>query len=104
MSPLRHSLTSLMKKSTFGLPIPTLTIDNGTPLNRPVIVVNPRSEDSLNGFGVVSRYDAMLSAREAEPTVIYMRNFRISTQRGTNWYEGVHTMRLATSPERSPRW
>lgn len=59
-----------MKKSTFGLPIPILTMEMGTPLYRPVMVLNPRSEYSLNRLGVSSKNDAMLSARELEPTVI----------------------------------
>lgn len=69
MSPLKHSRTSRTKKSILGLPIPILTIDTGTPLYRPVIVKNPRSEDSLNGFGCSSRYVAIVRALDGDPTV-----------------------------------
>ena len=37
-----------------------LMIEMGTALYRPVMVVKPRSDDSMNGFGVASRKDAML--------------------------------------------
>jgi hypothetical protein len=65
-----HSLISRTKKSMFGLPMPILTIDMGVPLKRPVIVKNPRSEDRTNGFGLVSKKEAMPFALEGDPTVI----------------------------------
>lgn len=35
------------------------------------MVMKPLSEASLNVFGAGSKKDAMLSAREADPTVIF---------------------------------
>jgi hypothetical protein len=75
MSPLIHSLTSRTKKSMLGLPIPMLTIERGTPRNLPVMVRNPLSEDRTNGFGSASSFDAIVFAREGEPTVIW-KDFR----------------------------
>lgn len=49
--------------------MPMLIMDTGTPLKRPVIVVKPRSELSVNGRGEASRADAMPFAREGDPTV-----------------------------------
>ena len=69
MSPWRHSLTSRIKKSTLGPPMPMHTTDTGTPLYRPVIVRKPRSEYNENGLGDASKYVAMCSAREIAPTV-----------------------------------
>lgn len=71
MSPLKLSLTSRTKKSVFGPPIPVLTTDIGTPLYRPVIVVKPLSDVSLNGTGLASRCLAIIKALEGEPTAIY---------------------------------
>ena len=42
----------------------------GVPLKRPVIVKNPRSDDRTNGFGILSRKDAIPVALEGDPTVI----------------------------------
>ena len=53
----------------FGLPIPMLTIDMGVPLKRPVMVKNPRSDDSTNGFGFMSKKDAIPFALDGDPTV-----------------------------------
>lgn len=50
--------------------MPMLTIEMGTPLYRPVIVVNPRSEVRVNGGGDGSRYEAMACALEGVPSVI----------------------------------
>jgi len=60
-----------------------LTIDMGVPLKRPVMVKNPRSDDSTNGFGFMSKKDAIPFALDGDPTVI---------------------MRFATSPGRTPKW
>jgi hypothetical protein len=64
-----------MKKSTLGPPIPMLMIEMGTALYRPVMVMKPRSDDNVNSFGVTSRKDAILWARDAEPTVTCKKNF-----------------------------
>jgi hypothetical protein len=53
----------------FGLPMPMLTIDMGVPLKRPVIVKNPRSDDRTNGFGFLSKKDAIPVALDGDPTV-----------------------------------
>ena len=50
--------------------MPMLTIDIGVPLKRPVIVKNPRSDDRTNGFGFLSKKDAIPVALEGDPTVI----------------------------------
>ena len=42
----------------------------GVPLKRPVIVKNPRSDDRTNGFGFLSKKDAIPVALEGDPTVI----------------------------------
>jgi len=68
MSPLKHSRTSRTKKSVLGNPIPVLTIEIGTPLYLPVIVVNPLSDVSLNGAGVLSKWSAMIRALDGDPT------------------------------------
>ena len=70
ISPAIHSLISRTKKSMFGLPMPIDTIDMGVPLKRPVIVKNPRSDDRTNGFGFLSKKDAIPVALEGDPTVI----------------------------------
>lgn len=75
ISPVKLSLTSRTKKSVLGPPIPVLTIEIGTPLYRPVIVVKPRSEVSLNGVGLASRCFAISSALEGEPTAICKGDF-----------------------------
>ena len=69
MSPWRHSLTSRIKKSTLGPPMPIHTIDTGVPRYRPVMVRNPRSECNENGLGNASKFAAICLARESEPTV-----------------------------------
>lgn len=51
--------------------MPMLTTETGMPLYRPVMVVKPRSELSVNGLGDASRWDAMPLAREGAPTVTY---------------------------------
>ena len=51
--------------------MPMLTMDTGTPLYRPVMVVKPRSELSVNGRGETSRAAAIPFAREGDPTVTY---------------------------------
>jgi len=68
MSPLKLSRTSRTKKSVLGNPIPVLTIEIGTPLYLPVIVMNPLSEVSLNGTGVLSKCSAMTNALDGDPT------------------------------------
>ena len=74
MSPWRHSLTSRIKKSTLGPPIPMHTIDTGVPRYLPVMVKKPRSEWNENGLGNASKYVAMRSARESMPTVIFSKD------------------------------
>lgn len=54
--------------------MPMHTIDTGVPRYRPVIVRNPRSEYNEKGLGDVSKYVAMCSAREIEPTVTLSKN------------------------------
>ena len=58
ISPVTDSLVSLTKKSMFGLPMPILITDTGTPLYRPVMVRNPLSDDRTYGFGLSSKRDA----------------------------------------------
>ena len=50
--------------------MPMLTIDMGVPLKRPVIVKNPRSDNRTNGFGFLSKKEAIPFALEGDPTVI----------------------------------
>ena len=71
MSPLKDSRTSRTKKSVLGNPIPVLTIEIGTLLYLPVIVVNPLSEVSLNGAGVLSKWSAMIRALDGDPTATW---------------------------------
>ena len=70
MSPLKHSRTSRTKKSVLGNPIPVLTIETGTPLYLPVIVMNALSEVSFNGTGAWSKSSAMIRALDGDPTAI----------------------------------
>jgi len=72
MSPLTDSLISRTKKSILGLPIPILTIEIGVPLYRPVMVKNPRSDESTKGAGFSSKNEAIVFALEGVPTVTYM--------------------------------
>lgn len=69
MSPATHSLVSRTKKSILGVPIPMLIIVIGVPQYLPVIVRKPRSDRAVNGVGEASRKDAMVRAREGDPTV-----------------------------------
>jgi hypothetical protein len=50
--------------------MPVLTIETGTRLYLPVMVVNPLSEVSLNGTGVSSKCSAMIRALDGDPTAI----------------------------------
>lgn len=64
ISPTMHSLASLTKKSAFGAPIPIAIILTGTPLYKPVMVRNPRSDSNTKGGGLADRNFAILLALE----------------------------------------
>ena len=82
--------------------MPMLMMDTGTPLYRPVMVVKPRSELSVNGLGEASSADAIPFAREGDPTVTCTE---VCEQHDlVQVFESDRTIRLATSPERIPRW